>query len=325
MADPQTTQFIAMAAGVGASATWVVSSLAFSAASRRLGPSIVNGLRIAIAVMVLWTIHMALTGSPVPPATREQVAYLALSGLIGLAIGDQLLLMSLVDLGPRIAVLVMSTAGPVFAALLGVFRLGERLDVMDLVGMAVTIGGVAWVITERSAGTPARPAPESVHRSHRVRGIACAVGAAVCQATGGMFSKLGIGHGVEGVETLMDPFGATAWRMGWALVFVMPIVVWRIRPGRVRTVDADAGARRVRYRTGAAWTGLGAVFGPCLGVWLSLIAYSGAPLGIAQTLCGLTPVMILPVVAWRGRERVTVRAVVGACVAIGGSAMLFLG
>lgn len=323
MADPQAAQLIAMAAGVGASALWVGSSLAFAAASHRLGASLVNGLRIAIAVVLLWAVHMILHGTPVPIATRQQVIYLAISGLVGLAVGDQLFLASLIDLGPRISVLVMATSGPVFAALLGVIALGERLDAMDLLGMAITIGGVAWVITERapvSASGVSRAPP----RGHLIRGIICAAGAAICQATGGMFSKLGIGHGVAGVETLMDPFGATAWRMAWALVFVSPIVIWRLRRGRVHSVDADDAARRSRVRAGIGFTALGALFGPTVGVWFSLVAYSGSPLGIAQTLCGLTPVMILPVLALTGRERITARAVVGACVAIAGSAMLFL-
>jgi len=122
----------------------------------------------------------------------------------------------------------------------------------------------------------------------------------------------------------MDPFGATAWRMAWALVFVTPIVVWRLRKKRVHPHDTDAASRRARVNRGLGFTALGAAFGPCTGVWLSLTAYNGLPLGIAQTVCSLSPVMILPVVAVMGRERVSVRAVIGAVVAIVGCAVLFL-
>ena len=39
-----------------------------------------------------------------------------------------------------------------------------------------------------------------------------------------------------------------------------------------------------------------AICGPVLGVWLSLVAAKNAPVGVAQTLCGLSPVFILPFV-----------------------------
>lgn len=321
----------AMAAGLGASAVWVVSSLAFTAASRRIGPSLVNGLRILLAVAVLWTVHSLLRGTPVPGALREQIVYLALSGMIGLAIGDQLFLVSLVEMGPRIAVLVMCTAGPIFALGLGVGVMGDRLGVWDVAGIAVTIAGVAWVITERGQDEPTRvphaePLPESARR-HSGLGMACAIGAAFCQAAGGLCSKRGMGHGILPPAEHMDPLGATAWRMAWALVFVTPIVVWSMRTNRkrVRTLDTDAEARRARVRAGVGFAVIGSIFGPCTGVWMSLVAYDGLSLGVAQTLCSLTPVMILPVVALSGRERVSMRAVLGACVAVGGSAMLFLG
>lgn len=70
---------------------------------------------------------------------------------------------------------------------------------------------------------------------------------------------------------------------------------------------------------------MGAVVGPYLGVWMSLTAMDHIPLGIAQTLCSLSPVLILPVVAVIYKERVTRRAVLGAGLAVAGSVLLIVG
>jgi drug/metabolite transporter (DMT)-like permease len=57
---------------------------------------------------------------------------------------------------------------------------------------------------------------------------------------------------------------------------------------------------------------------------MSLVASDRAPLGVAQTLCSLPPILILPVVVWVHKERVSARAVVGAVIAVAGTALLFV-
>ena len=63
--------------------------------------------------------------------------------------------------------------------------------------------------------------------------------------------------------------------------------------------------------------------GPFLGVWLSLVAVSMIPTGIAATLNATTPILIIPVVIAYYREKVSYRALVGAVLAVGGMALLF--
>jgi len=53
-------------------------------------------------------------------------------------------------------------------------------------------------------------------------------------------------------------------------------------------------------------------------VWLSLLAAKHAPVGVAQTLCGLSPVFILPLVPVVMKEHVSPRAIIAALLAVGG-------
>ncbi|RMF84040.1 MAG: EamA family transporter, partial [Planctomycetota bacterium] len=157
-------QYAGHLAGVATSFLWAVTSLSFAAAARRLGPVAVNAYRIPLALLLLAVTHWWLHGTWTPSLTARQAWLLALSGLIGLSIGDQALFVALVDIGPRLTTLVMTTA-PIFAAILGWAALGEALTPLALLGIVLTVGGVAWVVLERPprGGPPASP--------HRLRGV----------------------------------------------------------------------------------------------------------------------------------------------------------
>jgi drug/metabolite transporter (DMT)-like permease len=73
-----------------------------------------------------------------------------------------------------------------------------------------------------------------------------------------------------------------------------------------------------------ARTALGAVFGPFLGVSLSLLAVQRTQAGVASAIMSIVPVLIILPSVLLFRERVTARAVMGAALAVGGVAVLFL-
>jgi len=69
---------------------------------------------------------------------------------------------------------------------------------------------------------------------------------------------------------------------------------------------------------------VGSVFGTYFGITLSLVAVACTKVGIASTLMATSPVMMLPLVRIVHKEILSWKAIVGACVAVGGVAMLFL-
>ena len=78
----------------------------------------------------------------------------------------------------------------------------------------------------------------------------------------------------------------------------------------------------LRDRRALGYTTIGAVFGPFLGVSLSLYAVQHTGAGIAASLMATTPIVILPMVMARG-ERVPLGGFLGALVAVAGVALLF--
>ncbi len=165
------------AAGIATSCLWTATSMLFTAAARRLGPTVVNAVRIALAVLLLALTHRLLHQSWLPDAGARQIGLLALSGIIGLAVGDQALFTAFVTIGPRLSMLIMTTA-PLFATLFGWVALGEVLHGQAWLGIALVVGGVGWVILERPQGqTDCAP-------YRRATGLTLAFVAAACQAGG---------------------------------------------------------------------------------------------------------------------------------------------
>lgn len=304
-------------AGLATAVLWTVTALLFAAAGRRMGVTVVNTVRILLAIVLLAATHRALTGAWIPDAHPRQVVYLAFSGVVGLAIGDQALFRSFVDIGPRLSTLVMTTS-PLFAAVFGWVVLGESLSAFGWIGMALTLGGVAWVVFERSS------VPLSGDSRLFARGIGLALFGSACQAGGLLLSKQGIGHGWLSQEEFVAPQTATLIRMVFAGMGMIPfMIVYALRERR-RRVAGVAPKLAGSARAGYTFALIGAVTGPFLGVWMSLVAADRVPLGVAQTLCSTVPVFMIPAVALIHGERVSLRAAVGAVIAVAGSALLFV-
>ncbi len=125
---------------------WAGSSFVFAAASHRISPLLINLTRLILAVLLL-TITIAAAGLEIR-VSHTQFWYLAVSGLIGLAFGDTFLFKAYGQIGPRLSMLVMSLA-PAIAALAAYLVLGESLSLFAVLGIAVTLAGIAVVVLER--------------------------------------------------------------------------------------------------------------------------------------------------------------------------------
>lgn len=298
-------------AAVGTAALWTTCSILFASAGRRIGALSVNAYRILMAVALLGCAHLVVFRTLVPPAGTSQWFYLALSGVAGLALGDFGYFGALVFIGPRRGVLLMSMS-PIFAAVSGYYVLGEVLAVRDVIGIAVTLAGVTWVILEKDVHSDEIP----VSPRQKVYGILAGLGGSVGQGLGLVVSKYGMLHAGGDPSMALNPLSATFVRMMAATVFVWLIVT---ASGRLRRVLEARKDRRAITRTLA-----GAVTGPFAGVWLSMVAVTYAVAGIAATLMSLMPVMVIPLLWVVYRQRTSRRGMLGAAVAVAGVAILFL-
>ena len=191
-------------------------------------------------------------------------------------------------------------------ALLGFFILGERIAPLGLLGMLLIIGAIIMVILYKNKNAVNRAAP--VSRPHKVRGAVFAFLGALGQSGGLILSKIG--------APSYDPIAATQIRViaGFAGFFILAVFLGKIR-------DPIA-ALRDRSAVGAL--SLGAFFGPFLGVSLGLFAVQRSNSGIAATLMGLTPILILLPSIYIQKERLSLAEGLGAVLAVSGAALIFI-
>jgi len=296
-------------AALAASILWTFTSLAFTVASRKIGPISVNMWRMLFALGLLVTSHILVLGTVVPAANGRQWLYLGSSGIIGLAIGDLGYFGALMIIGPRRGTLLMAI-NPIFSSVLGYFVLGESLSYWAIVGITVTLTGVSVVILERedAGAEPALPA------GRKALGVfAGAIGSAG-QGVGLVLSKYGIIDAATG--SALNPLSATLMRMVTATVFFFFVVLAMRKLGELRSALGN--------KEGLKATVAGTIIGPYLGVWIFMVAVSNADAGVTATLGSLMPVFIIPVVYVLYRQRTSWRGVLGAVIAIAGVAILML-
>jgi drug/metabolite transporter (DMT)-like permease len=322
--------FIGEIAALVTAFCWTVSALSFETAGKKVGSSAVNLLRMPFAFVLLSLYSLFTRGNPLPSdASAHAWIWLSASGLVGFVLGDLFLFRAFVVLGSRLSMLVM-TLVPLFTALFGWLVMGETLAAVKFAGMGITLVGIGLAVLERKNGIgaglavlerknrngiPARgPAARGAASGEAsapfrpLSGVGLALGGAVGQAMGLVLSKYGMESYNAFSSTQIREIAAVA---AYILLFTC-LGVW----------PKVAGA--LKDRRSMLFISLGSFFGPFLGVAFSLLSVQNAEAGVASTIMAIVPVLIIPPSVLFFRERVTIRELAGAFMAVGGVAFLFL-
>jgi drug/metabolite transporter (DMT)-like permease len=296
-------QYIGEIAALLTSLAFAVTSSMFTLAGRQVGSAVVNRARLILAVILLSLTHLLFLGSLFPlNAEPQRWFWLSLSGIVGLVLGDAFLFQAFVWIGPRLSMLMMSLA-PVISTLVAWIFLDEVLSWMQLLGIGLTLSGIAWVILEGNGKQ------KEANRDY-IRGILFGLGAATGQALGLVLSK-------NGLYGDFSPISANLIRM-----LTATIVLWAITFFQRKAISTFERLKSNRRSMLLIFAGV--VAGPFLGVSLSLFAIQKTAIGIASTLMALTPVFLLPISHTFFKERFGWGAIAGTFVAVAGVALLFL-
>lgn len=281
-----------------------ISSTYFAIATRQFGAMVVNRLRLVLAMVFLMATHTVLYGTLVPlGAGLYRWFWLGVSGIVGLVLGDIFMFHAYAHIGARMTMLMLSLA-PVIASLVAWLFLGEALAWLEVLGIFITISGIAWVVLDQNGRS------NGVLGQHYGRGILLGLGAALGQALGLVLSKKGLGGDFPPISGNLIRMMTAATTM-WLLTFLQ-------RQAKT-TLQSLASAPR-----SMGFVFVGMIFGPFLGVSLTLYAIQHADVGIASTLTALPPVFLLPIGYFVFKERFGFGAVIGTLLAIIGVALIFL-
>jgi drug/metabolite transporter (DMT)-like permease len=300
MSDLQFGELAAMATAL----LWTLSTLAWTYAGKQIGALAVAFFRPVLAGIMLMSYGYLVYGRCLPSDAPIQAWLLmSLSGVAGFVLCDLCLMKALLLIGPRLSLLIFSLAPPI-SAIVSWVCIGDTLTWWRWGAMGVTLTGVVWVVLERPSHDKHPHA-----RRHRGQGVALALLAAFAHSIGYVLSK-------EGMYYYDDAVGATLIRTIAALVsFLVLVTLWRRWPAMLAAT---------RHTRAMGVLALGAAVGPFVGVVLSLVALQHAPTGVVATIIATMPVLILPFSILLYHEKVSLRAVGGALVAVAGIAMLRL-
>lgn len=286
-------------AALAAAFLWAVSSVVYGILGQKIPPLKLN-LSKGIVAIALIGITLLLRGELFSQLNLLAIALLLLSGVIGIGLGDTAYFSALNSLGAR-QTLLISTLSPPISALLALIFLRELLGANAWYGILMTIGGVAWVISERTPSLSANISP--------VRGIVWAILAALTNAIGAVLSRYAL------VETDISPLWSTLLRLiGGTLIIVLLLPF-----ARDRNNERQQPLASVKIVSTIVVTSLGSTY---LGIWLQQTALKFSATGIAQTLLATSPVFVIPLAAWMG-ENISLRAILGVLIAIVGISLLF--
>ena len=298
-----TMQRIGEIAAFGTAICWTASAIFFEKATKRIGVLAVNFYKVVFAFGFLAVFGAIFRGMPLPlDAPREAWIFSSLSGLIGFVISDIFLFTAYKTIGSRITLLFLALSPPVTAAL-GFLFLGEDIGPRGLLGMTLVVIGITAAVLgrrdARSAGTMSR---------EDKRGYLFAFLSSIGQSVGMIFTKKGIGS--------YDPISGTQIRVIVAIIGfgIASLIFEKGRNLKAAFKDIE----------GLKPTFFGAIFGPFLGVALSLYATQRTHAGIVSTLIGLSPVMIIIPSIFIFKQKVRPLEIGGAVLAVAGSAVFFM-
>lgn len=313
--------------------SWTATALFAEVGSKRMGSLPFNTIRMTMSLLFLTLTLWLVMGVPYPRyADGGTWWWLLLSGLVGYVIGDYCLMQGYIHIGSRFGQLFMTLSAPT-AAITGRILLGERMRTMAIIGMIITLSGIALSILSKTDGTD----NHKLHFKLPAKGIFYAAMAGICQGFGLVLSKVGLTHYDAALEalniakdTVMEgailplpanisvPFAATTIRAYIGITgFFLALVIFN-----------KDGLQQLRHAANdrkAMWCVLAStVFGPFIGVSASLLATMYTSAGIAQTLFALTPILIIAPAAILFHQKVTFREVIGAIISVTGVCLFFV-
>lgn len=289
-------------AALAAALCWTITAVTFETAGKKVGSISVNLIRLVLAFVLISIYNLFSRGMILPiDATGSTWLWLTVSGIIGFVIGDLFLFQAFVEVGSRISMLIMSMVPPI-TAIVGFIIMDEKITTLGLAGMIITIAGIALVILTKN------PDDKKVRLSHPIKGLVYAFIGALGQAFGLVFSKFGMGS--------YDPFAATQIRIIAAIIGFSIVITISKNWGKIFVAFKDM--RAMKYIS------IGSLFGPFIGVSLSLLAVQHASTGIVSTITSITPILLIPVSIIAFKERVLPREIFGAVVTLFGITLLFI-
>lgn len=285
------------AAAFSAAMVWGVATVLFTMAFRKGKASDAVLIKNFGGAIVLALLALALgPGGGGGPADLSSIAWLILSGMIGLGLGDWLYFVALGHIGVG-RTLILGQTLPVLTAFLAWFTHGEWLSSTQWLGVIAIVAG-GWIAESR----------REMRKKADGVGVMAALGAVLAFAVGNTMMAEGLG------ET--EPITGASWRLVGGTIGIL-------------LVRAFAGELRTAVRTACSpqpWRLF--LLPSAVGTWFGMALLTGgfkwAKQGVASALAATTPLISIPLAVVFLKEKPGWRGWLGAVLVVVGAAVLAL-
>lgn len=277
---------IGILGGLGSALGWAIGAILFKRLGEKLSPVVMAFGKSGLSVLFLG-VGLMLTGTTLP--SREDMALLAASGLIGIALADVLFFAALRELSPQVLIIFL-TVGQVITAVLAMIFLGETPGVAMWSGMALILLGVSLVLWPKEKGLS-----WAASRKGMIFGLLSSLS---------MSASMVMAKGALDETTALE---GTFYRMAAGFTGLM---LWLAVQGRLKTSVAAFAEKDLAWRFMLSVCVI--TFG---GFWLSLVAIKNLPVAPASSLISLEPIFILPLSALVLKEKIYFRDIGAALLA----------
>ncbi|WP_373945646.1 DMT family transporter [Vibrio chagasii] len=297
--------YIGEIAAIGAAIVWACATWIYGQFGHRFSAMQLNIIKGLVA-SVMMLLVMPLIPMPEFELSANHFWILAISGIIGIAIGDSAYFAALKRIGANKTLLLESLAPPL-SGVLALMFLGAALTLQSWLGVVITTLAVTFVVFQ-----PSNSVSDDSTNQAQWSGIGYGLVASVCQASGVVISHYAL------VAGDIPPLLGALIRLTIGVFAVMMIIPF-VERKPYSSIKRDLWEMT---KLDKLWL-LSAIFvGTFLALWLQQIALKNANPAIAQTLIATSPVFILVIYALKG-EKVSKQSLIGTLAAVGGISLFF--
>jgi drug/metabolite transporter (DMT)-like permease len=298
-----------MAAALLAALLFAVSAICGYRSSRQIGGAEANFWRICMAAfcLALWA-NIFGTGM-----AGGAFSLFVASGFFGIGLGDTGYFQALPRLGSRRAVLLTQCFIPLFAILIEWLWLGTKLSRAEYFCIATILIGVAIAL-----------APSDHAKIPKLQlwiGVAFTAFAGLCSAFGAVLSRKAYII-LHAAGERIDP-GTSGYQrvLGGLLVpaIILLVVKWRSARAHGGVFEEKTfQISREKWKRIWPWVLGNSLAGQTLGVTCVQWALEKTPTSIVMTVTATTPLVLLPMTRIVEKEKIGIRSLAGALVAVAG-------
>ncbi|NVO05488.1 MAG: DMT family transporter [Rhodoferax sp.] len=288
---------------LGVAVCWAFTSVMSATPARHLGTFAFTRWRMSLVLLML--VPVVLYMGSWRSLSIADCGVMALSGFIGIFVGDTALFGAMNRLGPRRTSVLFATHA-FFSALLGFWVLDEHMGAQAMLGGALVMGGVMTaILLGRHKDEDHALETDSGHWG---LGVSLGLLAAICQALSSLIAKPVMVSGA-------DPIAATAVRVSATCVAQFALLWSGFAAARAQ----HQATPRVLLQVG--WIGF---LGMGVGMTFILLALKHGDVGLVAILSSVSPVLLLPLLWLRLGRAPAPGAWLGAALTVLGTALVLL-